>query len=52
MVSIWNFKLAIEMRAKSLGIESIDYTIVKTIVHPNTVCLKINRFSTFIKKYW
>ena len=58
--SILNFKIAtfytdmhdffdiqtyvIEMRANSVGINCI---IVKAIVHPNTVCLIINRFSIF-----
>ena len=41
------FKHVIKMRAKSLGINCI---IVKTIVHLNTVCLNINRFSTFYQE--
>ena len=41
------FQHVIKMRAKSLGINCI---IVKTIVHLNTVCLNINRFSSFYKE--
>ena len=41
------FTHVIEMFAKSLGVNCI---IVKIIVHKNTVCLNINRFSTFYQE--